>query len=54
MLTEEDKKEIIRKLRGISVIVDVISRKKIPVVGHNMILDLMYFFHQFCRTLPGN
>ncbi|CAL8069192.1 unnamed protein product [Orchesella dallaii] len=52
LITEDYKKEIVRRLRGFSTIVDVISERKIPVVGHNMILDLMYFFHQFCSDLP--
>ncbi|ODM92523.1 Poly(A)-specific ribonuclease PARN-like domain-containing protein 1 [Orchesella cincta] len=52
VVTPEHKNEIIQRLRGFSTIVDVISERKIPVVGHNMILDLMYFFQQFCSDLP--
>ncbi|OXA64412.1 pre-piRNA 3'-exonuclease trimmer isoform X2 [Folsomia candida] len=52
--TSEDKVNIVKRLRGLSQIVDVIREHKIPLVGHNFALDLLYFFRMFCTELPDD
>lgn len=49
----KDIDQIVKRLRGLSEIVDVIREYKIPLVGHNFGLDLLYFFQMFCTDLPG-
>jgi hypothetical protein len=51
--TPEDRNNIVKRLRGLSEIVDVIREHNIPLVGHNFGLDLLYFFQMFCTDLPG-
>lgn len=42
-----------RELMGVSEIVMAIVERKIPVVGHNGLHDLMYLYHYFITNLPG-
>lgn len=37
---------------GFSRVIDVISKSKKPVVGHNALLDFVYVFNQFYKPLP--
>lgn len=37
---------------GFSKVIEVLSESKLPVVGHNALLDFIYVFHQFYRPLP--
>lgn len=47
---------IIREL-GFSYVVQVLidefkTRKDCPIIGHNMIYDILYFYNQFVGPLP--
>ncbi|KAJ8526071.1 hypothetical protein ON010_g15112 [Phytophthora cinnamomi] len=37
---------------GFSKVIEAISERKLPVVGHNALLDFVYVFHQFYKPLP--
>lgn len=37
---------------GFSKVIEALSESKLPVVGHNALLDFVYVFHQFCKPLP--
>lgn len=37
---------------GFSKVIEVLSESKLPVVGHNALLDFVYVFHQFYQPLP--
>ncbi|KAL4177164.1 hypothetical protein KRP22_002098 [Phytophthora ramorum] len=37
---------------GFSKVIEVLSESKLPVVGHNALLDFVYVFHQFYKPLP--
>lgn len=38
---------------GFSRVIDVLSKSKKPVIGHNALLDFVYVFNQFYKPLPG-
>uniref|UniRef100_K3X051 Uncharacterized protein n=1 Tax=Globisporangium ultimum (strain ATCC 200006 / CBS 805.95 / DAOM BR144) TaxID=431595 RepID=K3X051_GLOUD len=37
---------------GFSRVIDVLSKSKKPVIGHNALLDFVYVFNQFYKPLP--
>jgi poly(A)-specific ribonuclease len=37
---------------GFSRVIDLIVKSKTPIVGHNMIYDLAFMYHQFIADLP--
>jgi poly(A)-specific ribonuclease len=37
---------------GFSKVIEALSESKLPVVGHNALLDFVYVFHQFYKPLP--
>ncbi|ETI35752.1 hypothetical protein F443_17972 [Phytophthora nicotianae P1569] len=37
---------------GFSKVIETLSESKLPVVGHNALLDFVYVFHQFYKPLP--
>lgn len=37
---------------GFSKVIDVLSKSKKPVIGHNALLDFVYVFNQFYKPLP--
>jgi len=37
---------------GFSRVMERIASSKKPVIGHNMIYDLMFMYHQFFREMP--
>ncbi|GMF41972.1 unnamed protein product [Phytophthora fragariaefolia] len=37
---------------GFSKVIEAVSESKLPVVGHNALLDFVYVFHQFYKPLP--
>jgi hypothetical protein len=37
---------------GFSVVVEELIRSKKPIVGHNMIYDIIYLYNQFVDDLP--
>lgn len=37
---------------GFSRVIDVLSKSKKPIVGHNALLDFVYVFNQFYKPLP--
>lgn len=45
-------KQELNELIGFRNVVDAISKAKVPVVGHNLFLDLCYFYHNFYKPLP--
>ena len=44
----------LQELIGFRKVIDAITKHKIPVVGHNMFLDLLYFYHNFHKSLPNS
>ncbi|GAB9463933.1 polymerase [Globisporangium polare] len=38
---------------GFSRVIDVLSKSKKPIVGHNALLDFVYVFNQFYKPLPN-
>lgn len=54
---EEDPQIQIEKLiseeYGFTEIIDALSDSKLPIVGHNMIYDVMFMYHQFVDDLPA-
>ena len=66
-LTEEEKQEIedqkssndpnitlLDQLVGFRKILQLLIKFKLPMVGHNMILDICYIVHHFLHHLPDN
>uniref|UniRef100_A0AAV1VH37 Uncharacterized protein n=1 Tax=Peronospora matthiolae TaxID=2874970 RepID=A0AAV1VH37_9STRA len=37
---------------GFSKVIEALSESKLPVIGHNALLDFVYVFHQFYKPLP--
>ncbi|KAI9921234.1 hypothetical protein PsorP6_000515 [Peronosclerospora sorghi] len=37
---------------GFSKVIEALSESKLPIVGHNALLDFVYLFHQFYKPLP--
>lgn len=55
ILSEEKKEEIIDVFQeeyGFTHIIDMLIESKIPLVGHNMIFDIMFLYNQFVDDLP--
>ncbi|KAG2917016.1 hypothetical protein PC115_g10866 [Phytophthora cactorum] len=48
---KEMKKEMDEAI-GFSKVIEALSESKLPVVGHNALLDFVYVFHQFYKPLP--
>ncbi|KAH7935390.1 hypothetical protein HPB52_006889 [Rhipicephalus sanguineus] len=44
--------ELRRAMLGFSRCFEVLAASGKPVVGHNMLLDLLLLYHQFCEPLP--
>lgn len=51
-LSDKDINEIIDRLEGFSKVVKLMQEFKKPIVGHNMLLDIMLLYHQFVQELP--
>jgi len=60
-MTEEEKKIRDQKLNtkkefqdaiGFRTVIDAMSRSRKPLIGHNLLLDLLHIYHQFCEPLP--
>lgn len=39
-------------LVGFRKVIDAISKAKVPVIGHNALMDLCFIYHNFHRKLP--
>lgn len=52
-LAKEDESIIDYSLGLTKVIRAVVAARK-PIVGNNMMVDLVMFYHHFIRPLPGN
>ena len=58
MHVEEDKEserlveELYMKEMGFSLVVDELIRARKPIIGHNMIYDIIYLYNQFIDDLP--
>lgn len=37
---------------GFSLVVEMLAEAKKPIVGHNMIYDILYLYNQFVDELP--
>ncbi|CAD6196059.1 unnamed protein product [Caenorhabditis auriculariae] len=48
------KSRLISAFSGVSVLVKAISKNKIPLIGHNCLLDLMYLYNYFIGNLPDD
>ena len=44
--------ELYKEQYGFSSIVDLLIESKIPIIGHNMMYDICYFYRQFIGDLP--
>jgi len=53
LYNEKDIKDLLSRMKGFSEIADVIREYEVPVVGHNMALDLLYFIKMLACDLPG-
>ncbi|OXA51024.1 Poly(A)-specific ribonuclease PARN [Folsomia candida] len=53
-LSDKDINEIIDRLEGFSKVVKLMQEFKKPIVGHNMLLDIMLLYHQFVQELPSD
>jgi hypothetical protein len=49
---EKDIQEIVARLRGVARVFDVIAQKKIPVVGHNLLIKMIFLYKEFVEFLP--
>ena len=55
ILSEEKKEEIIDLFQeeyGFTIIIDRLIESGVPIVGHNMIFDIMFLYNQFIDDLP--
>lgn len=48
-----DEEIVFDKLIGFSKFFNLLMDKKLPLVGHNLLLDLMMMYQQFIGPLPG-
>jgi CAF1 family ribonuclease len=48
-----DDQEEFDKLIGFGKFFNLLMDKKLPLIGHNLLLDLMMMFQQFIGPLPG-
>jgi poly(A)-specific ribonuclease len=46
--------ELFQNEMGFSLVVKALINAKKPIVGHNMIYDIIYLYNQFIDTLPTN
>ncbi|CAL8102966.1 unnamed protein product [Orchesella dallaii] len=51
-LKEKERKIIIDRLKGVSKIFEAISHFKIPIIGHHLLLKLIYIYKDFIEYLP--
>jgi len=51
---KKEEQEAFDTLIGFSKFFSLLVEKDIPIVGHNLLLDLMMMFQQFIGPLPGN
>ncbi|CAB3398312.1 unnamed protein product [Caenorhabditis bovis] len=47
------KTRLLASFRGVSAIFDLISNIKMPIIGHNCVLDCMYMYHYLIDDLPN-
>lgn len=52
MSPEEKAEELFMKEMGFSLVVDELIKSKKPLIGHNMIYDIIYLYNQFIDELP--
>lgn len=51
-ITETDRKAIIDRLKGATKVFETISQSGVPVVGHNLLLKLIFIYKDFIEFLP--
>lgn len=51
---ENLKQNLLDKMIGVKYLMKLISKLKIPIIGHNCALDIFILCNQFYRPLPGN
>jgi poly(A)-specific ribonuclease len=39
---------------GFSLVVEALIKAQKPIIGHNMIYDIIYLYNQFIGPLPAN
>ena len=49
---EKDIQDLFLKEMGFSLVVQELINAKKPIVGHNMIYDIIYLYNQFIDYLP--
>lgn len=50
---ELEEEVVINKMIGFSSIFKCLTEAKKPIIGHNMIMDLLLMYHHFYRPLPS-
>lgn len=53
-MNDEDAESLVQHLNGFTNVMDAISKSNKPVVGHNMLLDLVLIYKQFYEDLPDS
>ena len=49
---ENEKTEVFMKKKGFTKVFELISKSKKPLVGHNCLMDTLFFLRQFYNELP--
>lgn len=51
-VSEEERQLILARLKGVSKIFEAMSVTQVPVVGHHLLLKLIFIFKDFIEYLP--
>lgn len=51
-LAEDEKQNKMNQMAGFRRVIDFMQKSKKPLLGHNMFLDLCYFYNYFLAPLP--
>ncbi len=52
-MAEEEEESVINKMIGFSLVFKCLVEARKPIVGHNMIMDLLLIYHHFYKPLPS-
>ena len=51
---EAEKQKKLNDIGGFVRVTELMTAAKKPIIGHNMLLDLCYFYHYFLGNLPSS
>lgn len=51
---EDERQNKMNQMAGFRRVIDYMCKSRKPLVGHNMFLDLCYFYNYFLAPLPEN